>query len=130
MVVGQVHIEHIEITAQMVKDFAHLSGDFNPLHIDPEFARTTPFKRPTAHGMLGATLLSGIIGTRFPGNGTILLECELHFFKPLFVGERALFRLNVEHVRPDKPMVTLFCEILNSEGEVTSSGQTVVSVSR
>jgi enoyl-CoA hydratase len=126
MQVGQVHTEHIEITPKLVQDFANLSGDFNPIHLDVEYARTTPFQRPIAHGMLTAALLSGIIGTRFPGRGTILLESELKFSKPVFVGDTVLFRLSVEHVRPDKPIVTLKCEILNSAGEITSAGNTVI----
>ncbi len=126
MEVGQVHSEHIEITPQLVKDFAHVSGDFNPLHLDPEYAATTQFKRPIAHGMLSSALLSGIIGTRFPGRGTVLLSAELKFSRPIFVGDRVLFRLTVEHVRSDKPIISLLCEVFNPEGQITASGKTIV----
>ena len=125
-----MHTEHIKITEELVSAFAKVSGDFNPIHLDAEYARTTPFKRPIAHGMLTGALLSGIMGTRFPGTGTILLEQSVKFMKPVFVGDTALFRLNVEHVRPDKPIVTITYEILNPANEVTSQGQVVVKVAR
>lgn len=130
MEVGQTHSEHIVLTAEMVSAFAKVSGDFNPIHLDEEFAKTTAFQKPIAHGVLSSALISGILGTRFPGSGTILLEQELQFKKPLFVGETALFRLTVEHVRPDKPIVTIKCEVLNSKSELSAEGQAVVKVNR
>ena len=130
MDVGQVHTEHIHITPQMVQDFANVSGDFNPIHLDAEYARTTPFGKPIAHGLLTGALLSGIMGTRFPGRGTVLLENTQKFMKPVFVGDTVLFRLKVEHVRPDKPIVTILSEVLNSAGEVTSEGRTTVKIAR
>jgi acyl dehydratase len=127
--VGQTHIEHAEITPELVREFAKVSGDYNPIHLDEEFARTTPFGRPIAHGLLSGALLSGIMGTRFPGRGTVLLETSLLFKRPVFVGEKIEFRLRVEHVRPDKPIATIACQIFNSQGELTAEGETVVKTS-
>lgn len=128
MDVGQEHSEHIHITPDMVAEFAKASGDYNPIHLDAEYARTTPFGKPIAHGMLTGALLSGILGTRFPGRGTILLEQSLMFKKPLFVGDTAFFKLRVEHVRPDKPIVTIACSVLDGKGAVAAEGETVVKV--
>lgn len=128
MDVGQEHSEHVAITPELVAEFAKVSGDYNPLHLDAEYARTTPFGRPIAHGMLTGALLSGIMGTRFPGRGTILLEQGLKFLRPVFVGDTAHFNLKVIHVRPDKPVVTIGCTIKNAAGEVTAEGETVVKV--
>lgn len=130
MDVGQVHTEHIDITPKMVREFADFSGDFNPIHLDPDYAATTAFKKPIAHGMLTSALISGIMGTRFPGRGTILLEQTMKFLKPVFVGDKVLFRLEVEHVRPDKPIVTIACTVTSSTGEVTAEGRTVVKIPR
>jgi len=130
MDVGQVHTEHVDITAELVGAFAKVAGDFNPIHLDPEYASTTPFKKPIAHGMLSTALLSGILGTRFPGKGTILLESGMKFVKPIFVGDRVLFKLSVEHVRPDKPIVTILCEVFNPANEITCEGRTVIRVSK
>ena len=128
MQVGQVHTEHVTITPEMVQEFAKVSGDFNPIHVDAEYARTTPFGRPIAHGMLTSALLSGIVGTRFPGRGTVLLEASTRFKKPVFVGDTIQFRLSVEHVRPDKPIVTITCIVENPNGEIASEGEVVVKV--
>lgn len=130
MDVGQEHSEHITITPEMVAEFAKVSGDFNPIHLDVEYARTTPFGRPIAHGLLTGALLSGIMGTRFPGRGTVLLEQGLKYLRPVYVGDTVHFRLKVIHVRPDKPVVTMSCSIFNSDGELTAEGETVVKVPR
>ena len=128
MEVGQAHSEHHEITQELVAEFARLSGDFNPIHLDAEYARTTKFGRPIAHGMLTSALLSGILGTRFPGSGTILLASNMNFMAPVFVGERIEIKLSVEHVRPDKPIVTLFCQVLDSKGQTTSEGRIILKI--
>lgn len=130
MDVGQEHSEHITITPEMVAEFAKVSGDYNPIHLDAEYARTTPFGKPIAHGLLTGALLSGIMGTRFPGRGTVLLEVGLKYLRPVYVGDTAHFNLKVIHVRPDKPIVTIQCTISNSSGEVTAEGETVVKVPR
>jgi enoyl-CoA hydratase len=128
MEVGQEHKEHIVITPELVAEFAKVSGDYNPIHLDAEYARTTPFQKPIAHGMLSGALLSGIMGTRFPGRGTVLLEQGLKFKRPLFVGDTAHFVLKVIHVRPDKPIVTIACTIFDGNGETTAEGESVVKV--
>jgi acyl dehydratase len=130
MQVGQIHSEHITITSKLVAEFAQVSGDFNPIHLDNEYAKNTPFGRPIAHGMLTSALLSGIMGTRFPGAGTVLLEQSIRFKKPVFVGDTVEFKISVEHVRPDKPIATFAFQILNSTGEPTSEGQIVVKLNR
>ena len=130
MDVGQTHTEHIEITPELVAGFAKISGDYNPIHLDAEYARGTPFGKPIAHGMLTSALLSGIVGTRFPGAGTILLEQGLTYKKPVFVGDKVLFKLVVSNVRPDKPIVTIDCTILSPSGEVTAEGEVVVKIPR
>lgn len=130
MDVGQVHTEHAELTPKLVNEFAKLSGDFNPLHLDAEYARTTPYGRPVVPGLLVGALLSGILGTRFPGYGAVLIEETLMFHKPLFVGDTVLLRISVEHVRPDKPIVTLYCEVLSAANELAADGRFTVKVNR
>ncbi len=126
MEVGQNHKSRVEITPQLVADFAKCSGDFNPIHLDAEFASRTVFKKPIAHGMLGMSLLSGAMGTKFPGPGTILMEQSMKFMKPIYVGDTVTLEIFVEHVREDKPIVTLLCRILNRAEEITSEGKIIV----
>ena len=77
----------IIITQDMVNGFAQLSGDFNPIHIDPEYARSTSFGKPIAHGMLISSFFSALIAQEYPGPGSVYLKQELNFLKPCFVDE-------------------------------------------
>jgi 3-hydroxybutyryl-CoA dehydratase len=130
LTVGQKYVTKFEITPQMVQDFANVSGDFNPIHLDAEFASQTPFKKPIAHGLLTAALMSGIMGVTFPGPGTILIENSMKFVRPVFVGDTITFEILVEERRADKPICVLLCRVLNSAGQVTSEGRTVVKAPR
>jgi acyl dehydratase len=68
-----------------VVDFARVTGDNNPLHLDADFAAQTPFKRPIIHGMLGACIFTKVLGTEFPGPGSVYLAQTLDFLRPMFV---------------------------------------------
>jgi 3-hydroxybutyryl-CoA dehydratase len=68
--------------------FAAVTGDDNPIHLDPAYAATTPFKRPISQGMLTATFISAILGTRLPGPGAIYVSQTLHFKAPVYIGDR------------------------------------------
>ena len=76
------------VTEEMVYKFAEATGDSNPVHLDEEFARQTIFKTRVAHGMLSAGLISSVLGTRFPGVGTIYLSQTLEFKRPVFSRRR------------------------------------------
>ena len=72
-------------TQQDVEDFARVTGDDNPLHLDAEFAATTQFKKPIIHGMLGASVFTKILGTQFPGHGSVYLGQTMDFLRPMYV---------------------------------------------
>jgi phosphate acetyltransferase len=67
--------------------FAIMSGDINPTHVDPEYARSSQFREVVAHGMWGGILFSNVLGTQFPGPGTIYIDQTLHFARPVRVGD-------------------------------------------
>jgi 3-hydroxybutyryl-CoA dehydratase len=79
LTVGQIHESSFTITEEMIGRFARATGDHNPLHLDENYAKGTIFKTRVAHGMLQAGILSGVIGNRFPGVGTIYLSQTLKF---------------------------------------------------
>ena len=115
-----------EITQEDVQAFADLSGDDNPLHLDASFAARTRFRRPIAHGMLTASLISTVIGTRLPGPGGIYLSQELKFLRPVFIGDRITARAEILEVRPDKPILRLRTTCINHRGETVIAGEAVV----
>jgi acyl dehydratase len=82
---NQVYVHDFQFTQENVNQFAAVTGDNNPVHINPDFAAKTIFKRPIMHGMLGASVFSKIFGTTFPGEGTIYLKQSLTFLLPMYV---------------------------------------------
>ncbi|NEX73940.1 MaoC family dehydratase [Aeromonas rivipollensis] len=114
--------------AAEVAAFAALSEDFNPLHLDPAFAATTAFERPIVHGMLLASLFSGLLGQQLPGKGSIYLGQSLSFKLPVFVGDEVTAEVEVTSLREDKPIATLTTRIFTQGGALAVTGEAVVKL--
>jgi 3-hydroxybutyryl-CoA dehydratase len=114
------------IADEDIRAFAELTGDFNPVHVDDEYARTTRFGRRIAHGMLGASLISAVIANKLPGRGSVYLSQTLRFTAPVYPGDTVTARVTVRHVREDKPVVTLETVCTNQHGERVVEGEAVV----
>lgn len=102
--------------------FARASGDLNPLHLDDEYAATTPFKQRIAHGMFTGGLISAALAMDLPGPGTIYLSQDLQFKRPVCIGDELTVILTALEKHETKPIVTLSCEVLNQEGKVVVLG--------
>jgi 3-hydroxybutyryl-CoA dehydratase len=124
--VGQIHESSFTITGEMIESFAEATGDHNPIHLDEEYARGTIFENRVAHGMLQAGILSGVLGTRFPGVGTIYLSQSLKFLKPVFIGDRITFRLRVVELLREKNRARLETVCINQRGETILTGEALV----
>ncbi|WP_044213024.1 MaoC family dehydratase [Flammeovirga sp. OC4] len=85
--IGDNYATNFSFTQNQVNAFAELTGDTNPIHIDDEFASKTPFKKPIMHGFLSASIFSRVLGTEFPGNGSVYLSQQMDFLRPMFVNE-------------------------------------------
>lgn len=113
------------ITEQDVMAFADVSGDFNPVHIDEEYARQTPFGRRVAHGILMAGIISTVLGTELPGVGTIFVELHIKFLKPVFLGDTVTARATVmEIINPKRVRLMVAC--VNQDGEDVALGNAIV----
>lgn len=93
-----------------IKQFAELTGDNNPVHLDDEFARGTMFKARIAHGMLTASLISNILGTKLPGTGAIYMSQSVRFRAPVFVGDNVTVTVTVTEMNEKHRTVTMKCE--------------------
>jgi acyl dehydratase len=114
------------LTWQDIELFAVLSGDVNPAHVDPEYARSDRFHRIVAHGMWGASLISALLGTRLPGPGTIYLEQTLFFRHPVSVGDTIEVSVIVASKDPRHQRVTLDCRCVNQRDEIVIEGTAAV----
>jgi 3-hydroxybutyryl-CoA dehydratase len=90
--------------------FAELTGDSNPLHLDENFAAATIFKGRIAHGMLTATYISAILGTRLPGPGAIYISQSLNFRAPVRIGDEVTARVRVTELFPEKKRALFTCD--------------------
>ncbi len=108
--------------------FTDISGDDNPLHLKPDYAATTRFGRPIAHGMLVAGLISALLGSRLPGPGSIYLSQNLRFLAPVYFGDTITAAVEVVSIRPDKPVVALHTTCVNQRGEMVIDGEANVLV--
>ena len=109
--------------------FAGVSGDTNPVHLDDNFAAQTQFKQRIAHGMLSASFISAVFGTRLPGPGAIYMSQTLRFKAPVRVGDTVEARVTVREIIAEKKRV-LFDTLCFVAGKVVLEGDACLMVSR
>ena len=126
--IDQTHQSSFTITEEMVERFAEATGDNNPIHLDEDYAKGTIFGRRVAHGMLQAGILSGVLGTRFPGIGTIYLSQTLTFWNPVFIGDEITLSLKVLEIIKEKTRVLLETICTNQKGENVLTGEALVKL--
>lgn len=114
------------LKAEDIQLFAAMSGDVNPAHVDPEYAKSTHFHGIIAHGMWGGTLISTVLGTEYPGPGTIYLSQSLSFLKPVHIGDTLEVLLTVASKEESNHHVTFDCCCTNQKGEVVITGSALV----
>jgi acyl dehydratase len=115
------------ITQDDVAMFAKVSGDNQPLHLDPDFAARTRFKKPLAHGMISAGLISATIGTRLaPGFVAIYLTQQMRFRMPVFISDTITAVVEVTAVDEEKRILTLRTDCTNQNGETVVKGEATV----
>ena len=115
------------VSREDVNRFGEVTGDINPLHFDAEFAASTVFGAPIAHGILSAGYISAVIGTRLPGPGTIYLSQQLKFRAPVRIGDTVTARVTVAAVDRARRRVRLETACLVG-GEVVLEGEALVLV--
>lgn len=111
-----------------VRTFASISLDKNPVHINDEYAANTIFKGRIVHGFLSGSLISAIIGTILPGEGTIYLNQTMNFRRPVRIGEKIKATVEIVGIKEEKNILTLntYCE--NVKGDIVIEGSAVVKV--
>jgi 3-hydroxybutyryl-CoA dehydratase len=115
------------VTEAMIEQFAAVSGDDNPIHLDEAYAASTQFKGRIAHGMLGASFISAVIGTSLPGPGAIYMSQNLKFRAPVRIGDVVVTRAEISEINLEKKRVTLrtICAV---NGKAVIEGEALVMV--
>lgn len=122
LVVGQCASYSKTLTEQDVILFAACSGDVNPVHLDKEYAATTPFGEPIGHGMWTGALVSAAIATCLPGPGSVYRSQSLSFKHPVKIGDVVTITLTVSEIKERVKLVTLECEAHNQDGKLIAKG--------
>ena len=109
-----------------VYGFAGIVGDFNAVHINKEYAKVTIFKERIAHGIIGAGLISTVIGTYLPGEGTIYLSQSTKFMKPVYFGDTITAYVKVIEKNEEKNKIKLYTKCTNQNNEIVIEGESIV----
>jgi 3-hydroxybutyryl-CoA dehydratase len=115
-----------EITDELVRSFAELSGDHNPIHLDEEFAATTRFGRRIAHGMLSGAFISAVLGYEFKERKIVYLSQTMRFTSPVYIGDLITVTATVTSIRDDKQIVVMDTICTNQKGVKTLTGEAAV----
>jgi 3-hydroxybutyryl-CoA dehydratase len=118
------------VTEADVTTFAGLVGDFNPLHVDAEYARKSRFGRRVAHGMFTGGLISAVLGNKLPGPGSIYLNQQIEFLAPVYIGDTITAAVEITSWRPEKRIITLKTDAYNQDDLQVVTGKAVLLVDR
>ena len=118
----------VTITESMLNDFAKLSGDFSPLHMDQEYAASTSFKKRVVHGMFLASFFSKLVGVHLPGKNALYFSQSLNFVNPCFVGDKITIEGEVTDKSIATKIITLKTTITNESGKRIIDGKAQVIV--
>jgi phosphate acetyltransferase len=110
------------LTPRDIQLFAVMSGDVNPAHVDPEYAKKSLFHEVIAHGLWGGSLISTVLGTLYPGPGTVYIDQTLHFSRPVTVGDTITVSVTVKEKFDRTKHVALDCKCTNQDGRTVISG--------
>ncbi len=116
------------ITVDDLDVFAKLTGDNNPLHMDDKFAASTSMKKRSVHGMLTASFISTVIGTKLPGKGALWYEQSLRFLSPVRIGEKIRVWAKVKHKSLSQRVLTIETVVFKEPGTKVIEGEAKVKV--
>ena len=121
--VGQKAARSLTLTHGHVQKYAEITGDYNPLHFDEQFACRTKFKRLVVQGGLTTGILNALVATDMPGPGTVFLSHNWKFTAPVLIGDTITGEAEVVSVHASKPVVQLKIKVTRQTGETVLEGE-------
>ena len=116
------------VTDELIRAFADVSGDYNPIHLDEDFAKSTRFGRRIAHGMLSGAFVSAVLGNEFKEQKIVYLSQTMRFVAPVFLDDTITTTGVVKAIREEKGIVTLETVCRNQDGNITMNGEAMVMI--
>ena len=114
------------ITEADIVNYAGLSLDINPIHLNNEYAKNSIFKERIAHGMLTSGLISAVLGTKLPGEGSIYLSQTLKFISPVKIGDTITAKAEIIDINPEKKIMTIKTTCINQNKNIVIDGEAKV----
>ena len=112
--VGRSASREITVTEEIVRAFADVSGDHNPIHIDEEFAKQSRFGGRIAHGMLSAAFISALLASEVPGPGAVYMKQSFKFVKPIYIGDTIRVEVEITKHREDRGFLTIRTQVFKA----------------
>jgi 3-hydroxybutyryl-CoA dehydratase len=125
---GQKKEFNLVVSESLVADFAKLSGDYNPLHMDDDYSKSTKFKQRICHGLLLTSFLSRLIGMYIPGKNALYVSQTVKFMFPCFIDDQIFVKGEVTDKSPSTKIITVKTSITNSSGNRLIDGEAKVLV--
>ena len=126
--IGLEHHFEITINEKLEEDFARISGDFNPLHMDEQYAKKSKFGKRVCHGMLLSSFFSRLVGMYLPGKNALYFSQNLNFVGPCFIGDRIIVKGEVIDKSEAARMIKIETTIKNKEGKFLIKGNAQVMI--
>ena len=126
--IGINHEFKITITEKIVSDFSVISGDFNPLHMDENYAAKTKFKKRICHGMLLASFFSRLVGMYLPGESALYFSQSLNFISPCFINDKIVVKGEIIDKNHSTKIITVKTSIINQKNELILDGEAKVMI--
>lgn len=123
LIVGQKANRSITLTSEHVKNYAAMTGDYNPLHFDEDFVSKTKFKKLVVQGGLTTGLLHALVAMDMPGPGTVFLSQNWKFTSPVFIDDTITAQAEIISIHPGKPVTQLKVLITRQTGEIVLEGE-------
>ncbi len=120
--IGQTEKFHVTITESLVNDFAKISGDYSPIHMDINYAQSTKFNGRVVHGMLLASFLSRMVGMYLPGKHALYASQTLEFHNPCFIDDEITISSTIVDKSESTKIIKINSEILNNKNEILLNG--------
>ena len=126
--IGDKFTTNRTVTDELIRAFAEVSGDYNPIHLDEEFASKTRFGKRIAHGMLSGAFISAVLGNEFKDMKIVYLSQTMRFTAPVFIGDTVTTTATITNIREDKNIIACETICTNQNGETLVTGESKIMV--